>query len=145
MGQLKSASCPVCLGINNGRWTCPDCTALVNTHRELIRNLQAWKSLLEGLEVEDTIVSSDGRSHTIWDVEYFYAQRKRLPQQMQRAIELFLFENHKESEAAVRMGLTDTSPIGIYATVGLTKLLAMARAGEFPGYRLKPDGGVVVA
>lgn len=137
MGQLRAKSCPICGGENHGRWTCEGCTVVVNTHRELIRNLQAWHSMFESLQVSDTLVSGvDGAEYSLWDIDYLYAQRARLPEQMCRAIELCLYENVLEKKAAVLMGVAESNPVAVYATVGLTRLLALALAGDLPGYRL---------
>lgn len=109
-------------------------------HRELIRNLQAWHSMYEAMEISDILVASDGQSYCLWDVDLFYAQRSRLPQQQRRAMELCLFENVAEKVAATRMGVTERSPVAIYATVGLTRLLAWANQGDLSGYVLRMQG-----
>lgn len=134
MGQLRSKTCPVCTGPNEGKWTCPGCTPQVNRLREAFRNLQAWHALYESREVDEVITSSSGESWSIWDVDYLYSQRFRLPPQMRAAIEFFLYENMLEKDAAVRMGVSASNPVAMYATVGLTKLVAMARNGELPGF-----------
>lgn len=136
MGQLRSKTCPVCDGYNDERWTCERCTPVVNVHRELLRNLQHWHSLFEAQEVDDVLVASNGRSYCIWDIDRLYAQRVRLPDQMRRAIELCLYENVLEKEAAVLMGVAPTNPVSVYATVGLCRLLSMAYTGELGDYRL---------
>jgi hypothetical protein len=133
---LRARSCPICDGENDGRWTCPRCTPVVNVHRELIRNLQSWHSLYEALEVPDILVASDGRSYSIWDIDLFYGQRSCLPHQMGRAIELCLYNNVLERNAAVLMGVAPSNPVAVYATVGLTRLLSQAYTGDLPGYRL---------
>lgn len=101
-----------------------------------MRNLQAWRSLFEAHEVPDLLVASDGRSYCLWDIEYFYEQRFRVPPQQHRAIELCLYENVLEKNAAVMMGVAETNPVAVYATVGLCKLLSMAYLGDLPGYRI---------
>ena len=136
MGQLKAKACPVCNGENDGRWTCEVCTPIVNVHRELIRNLQAWRSLYEAREVDDVLIAEDGRSYCLWDVEHFYGQRFRVPPQQHRAIELCLDQNVLEKNAAVMMGVAPTNPVSVYATVGLCKMLALAVTGELPNYRI---------
>ena len=137
MGQLRAKACPLCSGENAGRWTCESCTSIVNTHRELIRNLQAWHSMFESLQVGDTLISGvDGAEYSLWDIDYLYDQRHRLPEQMRRAIELCLYENVLEKQAAVLMGVAESNPVAVYATVGLTRLLALAYTGDLPGYRL---------
>lgn len=137
MGQLRSSSgCPVCGAENGGRWTCNPCTLDVNTLRELFRNLQAWHSLFESREVDDTLVSSaTGQVWTLFDVDYLYAQRIRLPDRMRQVIELHLYGNLLEKETARRIGVSESNPVAIYATAGLTKLVGMAKAGDLSGFR----------
>lgn len=139
MGQLRSKSCPVCAGENDGRWTCPPCTLVVNVHRELIRNLQIWHSLHEAQEVTDTMLSADGQSYCLWDIDRLYAERHRLPERQRRAMELCLYDNVAEKTAASLMGIAETNPVSVYATVGLSRLLGWAYAGELPTYRLRSD------
>jgi hypothetical protein len=103
-------------------------------HRELIRNLQHWRSLYEAMEVDDVLVASDSRSYSLWDVQTFYEQRIVVPDRMQQSIQFCLFENMKEQDAAVRMGIAATNPVSVYATIGLTTMLAKASKGELPGY-----------
>lgn len=109
---------------------------MVNVHRDLIRNLQQWHSYYENQEVTDVLVGSDGKGYCLWDVDRFYEHRLTLPPQQATAIRLCLYENALEREAAVRMGVSPTNPVLIYATVGLTKLLALAYRDELSGYRL---------
>lgn len=129
MGQFRAAEsgCPICGAKDNGKWTCPACTVLVDSHRELIRNLQQWRALYENREIDDVLVASDGRSYSLWDAEKFYAHRVVLPERMQQSIQFCLYENMKERDAAVRMGIKPTCPVAIYSTVGLTHLLAEGR------------------
>ena len=51
------------------------------------------------------------------------------------AIELCLYANVKESEAARMMGLKPTSPVAVYANNGLRKLIEMASLGALPKFR----------
>jgi hypothetical protein len=108
----------------------------VNVHRELVRNLQAWHSMYEADDVGEVLVASDGRSYCLWDIDWFYEGRHALPDQMRRAIELCLYANIFEREAAVQMGVAPTNPVAIYATIGLTQLLRKAYDGLLPGYLL---------
>lgn len=103
-------------------------------HRELIRNLQHWRSLYEAMEVDDVLVASDSRSYSLWDVQTFYEQRIVVPPRMRQSIRFCLFENMKEQDAAVKMGIAATNPVSVYATIGLTTMLAKASKGELPGY-----------
>lgn len=108
-------------------------------HRELIRNLQHWRSLYEALEVDDVLVASDARSYSLWDVQVFYEQRAVVPPRMQQSIQYCLYENMKEKDAAVRMGISASNPVSEYATIGLTTMLSMASKGELSGYFIQLD------
>jgi hypothetical protein len=111
----------VCGGENGGKWTCAGCTGLVNVHRDLLRNLQEWRVLYTNCEVPDVLMAADGREYCLWDIERFYEARSALA-----------------ARAAARlMGISPTSPVSIYATVGLSRLLGMAARGEIKGYRLE--------
>lgn len=110
---------------------------VLDTMREAVRNLQSWHSLFEALEVSDTLTAADGRSYTLWDVQYLYDQRHRLPNQQRIAIELCLYDNVLERDAARRMGTSDDNPVAVYATVGLTKLIRMAKDGDLPLFRFE--------
>lgn len=103
--------------------------------RELFRNYQQWKSLYESEQLE-VLTGPDGQEYSIWDLESLYAQIPTLPKRQYQAIELYLVQNMKEAEAAVRMGVSATNPIGIYASVGLQKLINMAEAGLVPGFKV---------
>lgn len=144
MGQLSSPEgCPLCGGPNEGRWTCPPCTDTVSTFRQLVRALEPWRSAYEACEVSDVITDDRGREWSLWDAYRFYEARVRLPRQMARAIELFLHDNRLESDAAVQMGNARTSPVGMYATIGLTRLLRMVLAGEIGGVHFELEVGPV--
>ena len=102
--------------------------------RELFRHFQDWTSLYEA-EGIDTLTGGDGDEYSLWDLKYLYENLSRLPQRQQQAIELYLVQNMKEADAAVAMGVSITNPIGIYATVGLKKLITMIDEGLLPKYR----------
>ena len=113
---------------------------MVDTHRELLRHLQQWRSLYEAMEAPDVLVSSDTTSYSLWDVQTFYDSRLSLAPRQQQAIQYCLYENMKERDASVRMGIGANSPCSIYATVGITTLLAKAVTGDLPGYFIElPD------
>lgn len=103
--------------------------------RGLIRNLQAWRSAFESQDAPEVIQepTPPGREWVLWDVERFFGYRGLLPQRMRDALDLFLYRGQFERQVAERMGISGTNPVGVYATVGLTKLLAMARDGRLPG------------
>lgn len=90
--------------------------------------------MYEALEVEDVLISTDSRSYSLWDTQRFYEQRTILPTRQQQSIQFCLFENMKEKDAAVKMGIAPTNPVAIYATIGITALLTRAIARELPGY-----------
>lgn len=91
------------------------------------------------MEVPDVLVASDSRSYSLWDVQLFYEQRVTLPPRMSESIQFCLYENMKERDAAVRMGIAPTNPVSVYATIGLTTLLTQATRGEIPGYVIELD------
>jgi hypothetical protein len=117
----------------------------VGVHRELIRNLQHWRALFEADEVPDVLVASDSRSYSLWDVTRFYEHRVVVPERMQQSIQFCLYENMKEQDAAVRMGVKRSNPVSVYATIGLTNMLAKATTGELSGYTIDLDGALEVA
>ncbi len=136
LGQFRAVvQCPLCKGDNGDRkWTCEDCTKVVVVHRELIRNLQSWMSLFEAREVDDTLRGEDGREYSLWDMQVFYQHRTVLPDRQRLTIEYCLYQNLTEKEAAIKMGIRPSNPVSIYATIGLTSLLARATVGDLSGY-----------
>lgn len=135
MGQQRSRRCPICDAPNGGKWACARCSPLVSTHRELLRNLQAWEAAFADGEVSD-ILSDGERSYSLWDIKRFYEARTHLAPGQASAITLCLYENVAERQAALQLGISEKSPVAIYATVGITRLLRMAREGTIP-YRLE--------
>ena len=113
---------------------------MVDVHRELLRNLQQWRSLYEATDAPDVLVASDRREYSLWDVTRFYEYRVILPTRQQQSIQFCLFENMKERDAAVRMGIKPTNPCSIYSTIGLTALLGKAVAGDLSGYVINLSG-----
>lgn len=101
--------------------------------RELFRQLQAWRSIYESDGI-DVITGPGGEEYCLWDVDYLYGELYRLPKRQREAIQLYLVENMREADAAVAMGVSATNPIGIYATVGLSKLIDMIDNGDLPRY-----------
>jgi hypothetical protein len=108
----------------------------VSVHRELVRNLQQWRSLFEAMEVSDHLTATDGHEYSLWDIEVFYSQRVVAPERMQQSIQFCYFENMKESDAAIRMGIAPTNPVSVYGTIGLTTMLTMASTGTLRGYEV---------
>ncbi len=139
VGQFRATDrCPICQEPNgDSNWTCESCTQVVATHRELLRNLQQWRSLHEVGDIADVIVNG-GHEYSMWDLVTFYGHRFSLPDRQQLSIQFCLYENMKERDAAVRMGIKPSNPVSVYATIGLTSLLTRALAGDLPGYVIEP-------
>ena len=100
----------------------------VATLRELLRNLQAFRSYYMA-EHQDTIRDHLGREWCLWDIEYIYEQRILLSPRQRQAIELCLFDNMTEESAAIKMGVSPTNPVAMYATDGLRKLVLLIEQG----------------
>lgn len=106
--------------------------------RELLRHLQAWRALYEADGV-DVLDGPEGFSISLWDLEAIYGMVDTLPPRQAEAIELCLVQNIRERDAAVRMGVSPTNPVAMYATSGLEKLVKMVEQGEvFRKYRETP-------
>ena len=112
----------------------------VGVLRELFRHLQAWESLYESDHV-DVITGPDGTEYHLSDIQYLFSCRDRLSPRQREAIELCLYENVKERDAARMMAVSETNPVAMYATNGLRRICDMITAGELPRYRA--DGAVV--
>lgn len=98
------------------------------------------------MEVPDTLVSAaNGCDYSLWDVEVFYRHSKVLPDRQFQSIRWYLYENMLESDAALRMGIAESNPVGTYATIGLTALLTLAVSNGLPGYVIELDREVVHA
>lgn len=107
--------------------------------RQLFRYLQELRSLHETQGIEE-ITTPSGQTWSLWDIEYLYEQaRTRLTRAQWQAIDLFLVQDHRESDAAELMGVSRTNPIGMYATLGLGRLLDAIKAGEIARFRPPAD------
>lgn len=106
----------------------------VNALRELFRNLQAFRAFFES-EHQDTITDSHGREWCLWDIEYLFEKRLWLSSRQCQAIEMCLYRNMTEENAAVAMGVSPTNPVAMYATDGLRKIIAWIDSGDLPRYR----------
>lgn len=108
----------------------------VGVLRELFRNLQAFHAVFETDGI-DTIIGPDGTEWCLWDLEYLYREGlPMLPPRQRQAIELCLIHNVKESDAAVRMGVSPTNPVAMYATSGLQKLIGLIESGSFSRFQI---------
>lgn len=92
--------------------------------RELFRNLQGFRVLYEQDGV-DVLVGPEGEEYSLWDIETLYKFAAELPSRQHEAIELCLIHNLRERDAAVTMGVSETNPVSMYATVGLEKLVSI--------------------
>lgn len=111
--------------------------------RALFRYLQELRSLHETRGTEE-ITTPAGRTWSLWDIEYLYEQaRRRLTRAQFQAIDLFLVQDHRESDAAELMGVSRTNPVGMYATLGLGRLLDAIKAGEIARFRPAADPDLV--
>lgn len=110
-------------------------TISLSTLRSLFRGLQAFESFHESDGI-DIILDPEGVEWSIWDVRYLYSCRDRLSPRQAQAIELCLYENIKESDAAVLMGIQGSSPVSIYANNGLKRLINMIEDDMLPEFRL---------
>lgn len=107
----------------------------LGTLRELLRNLQSFEALHESMGIDSITSPIDGEIWTLWDLQYLYSCRTLLSPRQRQAIELCLYDNIKESEAARIMGLRPTTPVAVYANNGLRKLIEMAHGGLLVKYR----------
>jgi hypothetical protein len=89
--------------------------------RELLRNLQLFEALFE-TEGIDTLTGPDGEEYCLFDLRRLYACRVHLSQRQCQAVELFLYQDLREREVAISMGVSEANPVAIYATQGLRRL-----------------------
>jgi hypothetical protein len=101
--------------------------------RELTRHLQAWESLFASDNV-DSITGPDGATYELADIQYLYGCRTMLSPRQRQSIELCLYENVKEKDATLIMGVSPTNPVAMYATNGLRRICDLIDAGELPRY-----------
>ena len=106
----------------------------VSALREIFRNLAQWRALYES-EGLDTITDPDGEEISLFDIEYLYDNLDKLPKRQRQSIELYLVQNMTEVDAAVAMNVSRTNPVGIYASVGLSKLVDMIADGSLPRFK----------
>jgi hypothetical protein len=107
----------------------------VDLLRSLFKNLQQFRAYHEdaGLEV---ITGPGGVQWSIWDVEALYeASQSMLSPRQAQAIRMFLVEGMFEADAAERMGVSRTNPIGMYAADGLVRLITLVDDRMIRGFR----------
>lgn len=109
--------------------------------RELFRNLQEFRAAFE-ISGVDEIVTPTGRRWTLWDLEYLLAMGDRyLTLRQRQVITLCLVHNMREKDAALRMGVSETNPVMMYATLGLRRLLDLVDNGVLDRFRHQPLNG----
>jgi DNA-directed RNA polymerase specialized sigma24 family protein len=106
--------------------------------RELFRCLQQWHAAFESHDVSDTL-TYDGITYHLYDIDYLYSCRDRLSPRQAQAIELCLYQNMLERNAAQQMGVSETNPVAMYATNGLARLIDMIESGQLVRYREGDD------
>lgn len=112
----------------------------MNELRQLFRYLQEFRSLYE-LEGIEEVTTPSGNTWSLWDLEYLFERAAELLTTAQyRAITLFLVHDIKEQDAAELMGVSRTNPIGMYAALGLSKLVEFIDAGGLERFRSRRDG-----
>lgn len=78
----------------------------------------------------DAVKGPDGTDYSLFDIRRLYDKRGEIVSpQRSRAIEFFLYRDMREQDAAVAMGLSEDTPVAIYATQGLRQLAAAWDAG----------------
>lgn len=107
----------------------------VGVLRELFRNLQLWESLFESDQVE-VLHGPDGVEYHLADVQYLYRCREHLSKRQREAIEMCLYQDIKEKDVTVIMGVSPTNPVAMYATNGLERILQMAEEGKLERFRV---------
>lgn len=105
--------------------------------------------MYEADEVGTIITGPDNLEYCLHDIEYIYdcrlVQRRDrydklsyvLSDRQRQAIELFLYDGVSERDCSLMMGISETNPIGLYATEGLKKIVAMIDSGDLP--RFQPE------
>lgn len=122
-------------------------TIAVRTLRELFRNLQAWQSLYETDGI-DTVTGPDGQVYCLHDIRYLYEQSQGtmmprpgakpvpvLSPRQSQAIRMFLYENTKETDVAIAMGVSITNPVASYATQGMVRLIELIETDQIRRFR----------
>ncbi len=111
--------------------------------RELIRHLQQFEALFETSGI-DTIKHA-GVEYCLADIKRLYESRNLLSLRQAQAIEKFLYEDWRERDVAIWMGVSPVNPVAIYATQGLKRLCEMYNTGIWPGEEEPSDDGISAA
>jgi hypothetical protein len=94
------------------------------------RSLKQWRSLFES-EGQDTLSGPDGERWDLFEFEELYDWSQRtLPEEERRAIQLCLFRDLPEAEAASIMQLQESSLVLTYASKGLEKVVEQFNNGK---------------
>lgn len=118
--------------------------ARVTELREMFRFLPTFRVLHETSGV-DEIVNDFGNAWSLWDLEYLYSQTKRLNLAQRRAITLCLVNGMLERDAAIAMGVGENNPVGMYASLGLRRLLDMQETGQLDRFRDQAPDPLTIA
>lgn len=103
--------------------------------RSLLRSLPMFRAMHEDHGL-DCVTGPGGVVWSLWDIEaLFDATQEVLPLRQAQAIRLFLVEGMYEADAAERMGVSRTNPVGMYATDGLTRIVALVEDRRIRGYQ----------
>lgn len=109
--------------------------------RELFRHLREFRAVYEETGV-DELVTPYGRKWTLWDLEYLLLMSDRyLTTRQRQIITLCLVHNMRERDAAHAIGVSETNPVMMYATLGLKRLLDLVEAGVLDRFRQQPLNG----
>jgi hypothetical protein len=109
--------------------------------RELFRNLREFRAVYEETGV-DEIVTPYGHKWTLWDLEYLLAMSDRyLTVRQRQVITLGLVHNKLERDVAILLGVSETNPVMMYATLGLHRLLGLVKSGALDRFRQQPLNG----
>ena len=107
----------------------------VDLLRQLFRALHLFRVYREDKGL-DTVTGPDGYTWSIWDIEALYeASQQMLPRRQAQAISFFLVEGMFEADAAERMGISRTNPIGMYATDGLARIVDLVIERRIKGFQ----------
>lgn len=124
----------------------PELTAIprdpeISELRLLFRNLREFRAVYEETGV-DEIQTPYGRKWTLWDLEYLLAMAEtHLTYRQRQIITLCLVHNVREKEAARAIGVSETNPVMMYASLGLKRLLDLIKAGALDRFRERPLNG----